>query len=807
MNRRHQFQRHFATGVVLATCFFVFRAAAANDRGLEIFEKSIRPTLIEHCISCHGPDEQEGGLQLSSRSGWQMGGDSGPAAIPGQPKESLLLKAIRYQDASLEMPPDGKLPAATIAAFEQWIRLGAPDPREAELVTPKRTGGSSVEEGRRFWAFQPLQHPTVPSVADISWPRTNIDRFVLARLETEGMAPSPDVDRNALVRRLYFDLIGLPPTAQQIDAFIADTSADALRELVNDLLASKQFGERWGRHWLDVVRFAESSGGGRTLLFPDAWRYRDYVIDAFNQDLPYDQFLLEQIAGDLLPSDTRDLRSRRLIATAFLLLGPTNYELQDKEILEMDIVDEQLDTIGKSMLGMTIGCARCHDHKFDPIPTRDYYAMAGIFKSTKAIIHENVSVWNKVPLPLSPEEEARIAESEAQIAAKKTELEKVHKQLKARKQQKDNQGDRPTQDAASSNLPQASESTEELDRQVKALGAALKELKSQAPSRPYTMATVDEEKPADIEIAIRGVVHNKGPLVPRGVLQVCRPTNGPTISGETSGRLEFASWIADANNPLTARVMANRAWHWLMRRGIVRTVDNFGVMGERPTHPELLDHLASTFVDDEWSVKRLVRRIVMSRAYQLRAEGTPESRQRDPQNKLLSRFSRRRLEAEEIRDALLQVGGQLDLQYGGPNMAPGTTSEYGYLFESTRRSVYVPVFRNRLPEIFEVFDFADPNIQGGLRNASTIAPQALWFMNHPFVSTQCERAAQRLAEVTDLSRAERIDVVYREVLARPPSSVEAQLAERFVGANLQDQDRWAMLYQTLFQSVDFRYLY
>jgi hypothetical protein len=342
---------------------------------------------------------------------------------------------------------------------------------------------------------------------------------------------------------------------------------------------------------------------------------------------------------------------------------------------------------------------------------------------------------------------------------------------------------------------------------VKELAAELKELKSQAPSRPYAMATVDEQQPADIEIAIRGVVHNKGPLVPRGVLQVCRPANGPTISGETSGRLEFASWIADANNPLTARVMANRVWHWLMRRGIVRTVDNFGAMGELPTHPELLDHLAVTFVDDDWSVKRLVRKIVMSRAYQLSAEGTRESLQQDPQNKLLSRFARRRLEAEEIRDALLQVGGQLDLQYGGPNMVPGTTSEYGYRFESTRRSVYVPVFRNRLPEIFEVFDFADPNIQGGLRNASTIAPQALWLMNHPFVLTQCERAARRLADFTDLSPAERIDFVYREVLARPPSSAEAQLAERFVGADLQDQNRWAMLYQTLFQSVDFRYLY
>ena len=399
---------------------------ADTSRSLELFEKHVRPALIDQCIRCHGPEKQQGGLRLDSREWLYKGGDSGAVITPGDPADSILFQAVEYEDPALEMPPRGRLPEATIAAFKSWIELGAVDPRESmsgdEENANDGSSPPSVEEGRRFWAFQPLADHPVPKIADDDWSQTDIDRFVFASLHSAGLKPTFEADKETLLRRVYFDLTGLPPTADDITHFVSDQSPDAYANLVDRLLDSPQFGERWGRHWLDVVRFAESSGGGRTLMFPNAWRYRDYVIEALNADMPYDQFVREQIAGDLLPHDDWKDHRRKMTATAFLLLGPTNYELQDKDVLEMDVVDEQIDTIGKAMLGMTIGCARCHDHKFDPIPTEDYYALAGILKSTKAMIHSNVSTWNKETLPVSPEEEAILREKERAIKALQSEL-------------------------------------------------------------------------------------------------------------------------------------------------------------------------------------------------------------------------------------------------------------------------------------------------------------------------------------------------------------------------------------------------
>ncbi|MEX0819178.1 MAG: DUF1549 domain-containing protein, partial [Pirellulaceae bacterium] len=368
-----------------------------------------------------------GGLLLDTRAGIRRGGESGPAVVPNDADESLLLSALRHE--SFEMPPDRKLPDSVIADFEHWIAIGAPDPRAGEA--PVKPAGVDLEAGRKFWCFQPITRPDVPTVENDRWPVTDVDRFLLNRLESKGLQPVADADRRTLLRRAYFDLIGLPPTAEQIDAFLQDESPEAFEQVIEQLLRSPHFGERWGRHWLDVVRFAESSGGGRTLLFPAAWRYRDYAIQAFNNDVPYDRFVKQQIAGDLLETSDPQEKRQHLIATAFLLLGPTNYELQDKDTLEMDIIDEQLDTLGKAFLGMTIGCARCHDHKFDPIPTRDYYAMAGILKSTLSVIHSNVSKWNEVPLPMPPGEEAILEQAEAEIAGLQTELESLQNRLKA----------------------------------------------------------------------------------------------------------------------------------------------------------------------------------------------------------------------------------------------------------------------------------------------------------------------------------------------------------------------------------------
>jgi cytochrome c553 len=939
---------------------------AADDAAtLELFEKHVRPTLIEQCVRCHGPDKQQGGLRLDSREGWANGGDSGPAIIAGQ-ADSLLLQAIGYDDSNLEMPPRGKLPEQTIRAFETWVASGAADPRTPEAAEPsmKQIQAPSVQQGRSFWSFQPVVRPAVPAVNNDSWCNSDIDRFVLARLEQERLSPGQDADPYVLLRRLYYDLIGLPPTPAQIEQFRSDRSPAAYEEWVNRLLDSHHFGERWGRHWLDVVRYAESSGGGRTLLLPDAWRYRDYVIDALNDDVPYDRFVMEQIAGDLLECRDWNQQRRGLIATAFLLLGPTNYEMQDKDILEMDVVDEQLDTMGKAFLGMTIGCARCHDHKFDPIPARDYYAMAGIFKSTASLIHSNVSAWNTAELPLPPEEAAAVELHEEQLAAAKAELAQATKRWieaggKAKKKQTGSQSIDPqtlagvvVDDGAAERIGEWTESTSvarfvgehyihdgtekkgeksviyrpelpesgryevrlsysassnrstnvpvhvhhtdgetvvrvnqkqaptiddafvslgvfqfdvaneprvvvssegsedgvviadaivflasgkitrttkartteaktkvatakdasrlrELKQAVDRLAKQVKMLEQSAPSRPVAMATKDDQETGDIHVAIRGLVHQPGPITPRGVIEVASWGPFQAIPSGQSGRKQLAEWLADERNPLTARVIVNRVWYWLIGRGIVPTVDNFGSMGQLPTHPELLDHLASSFTQHGWSIKQLIRQIVLSRVYQLSSRSELAAATVDPSNKLLWRMNRRRLRAEDIRDSLLLVSGSLDLAYGGSNIKEGTKSEYGYRFDSTRRSVYLPVFRNTLPEIFEVFDFADPNIQGGKRTSSTVASQALLMMNHPFVIQHCERAASNLLATSTSSIVERIGHAYLQVLGRAATEQELAVAIDLVGSTGQDGSdpiRWAMLYQVLFQCLDFRYL-
>ena len=943
--------------ILLMQCLALTDAGrlSAQDTAAEFFEKKIRPALVEHCVRCHGEDKVQGGLRLDTREGWKAGGDSGHAIVAGD-DESLLLQAIEYDDISLEMPPRGKLPEKTIAAFRSWILSGAFDPRSnGSPVEGKQVGTPTIEEGKQFWAFQAVQATAVPELKKPTWPKNDVDRFVLARLEEKGITPVGDTTKESLLRRLTYDLTGLPPTPLQIQRFLLDKADDATDKLIDRLLQSGHFGERWGRHWLDVVRFAESSGGGRTLLFPDAWRYRDYVINAFNKDLPFDQFLKEQLAGDLLPSGDRLDRERKLVATGFLMLGPTNYEMQDKDILEMDVVDEQLDTMGKAMLGMTIGCARCHDHKFDPIPTRDYYALAGIFKSTHSMIHSNVSAWNTVDLPLSPGDEAvflasteelKVAEKQLAdatnvlkqttgqvvgasvdpgtltgivvdsfdakvvgnwkvstsvqryVGADYTHDENMDKGAKSvtyrpelpelgryevfatyspgsnrskkvpyRIQHLDgetvvhvNQKNKPSIDGLMERLGEfefdnESEPTVVLTTQgtddgvviadaiiwrlvtgasqkevvggqesvkiaaanreaaaakmeVDRLKKEVKSLKQSMPKRQVAMAPRDGDSPADIHVAIRGMTHQKGDLVPRGVLQVATWEGLQPVKTKASGRVELAEWIAHEENPLTARVIANRVWYWTMGRGIVASVDNFGTTGDYPTHPELLDYLAFSLVKNDWSIKKLVREIVSSRAYQLSTEVSDHDQQLDPENQFYGRRTRKRLLAEDIRDSILLAAGNLDLTMGGSTIRKGTSSEYGYQFKGRRRSVYVPVFRNRLPEIFEVFDFADPNIQGGLRTASNVASQALLMMNQPFVMEQADNAARRLVEEHSGEPDEMLSRACREVLGREPRGQERQVMMELL--TVKDQpgtlSEWAMIYRLLFQCIDFRYL-
>ncbi len=947
--------------------FCLFGVTAAGDPGLDLFEKRVRPALAEHCYSCHSMTAKKtrGGLLLDSKEAVLKGGDSGPALVPHKPQESRILKALRYDDPELRMPPKGKLPDALIADFEKWIALGAPDPRVKTANTAshaRKHGEEYLEEGRKFWAFQPPRPASIPRVVDLSWPNNDIDRFVLAKLESKGLRPSRDAEPAVLLRRLYFVLIGLPPPPPEIDDFVKDCASakpQAVLKVVDRLLASPHFGERWGRHWLDVARFAESSGGGRSLMFKDAWRYRDYVIRAFNSDKPFDQFIREQLAGDLLPAKTPEERYWQLIATAFLLLGPTNYEAQDKPVLEMDVIDEQIDTMGKAFLGMTIGCARCHDHKFDPIPTRDYYALAGIFKSTKFILHENVSKWMTQPLPvLDAKQEAEIRKYESQSADLKAQIKSAKAQLakasgdgtpekampipvadlpgividdaqakivgnwkhstftnyfvgkgylyddRAMKGEKtvtfqpeftksgmyevrlsyvphENRADKvavhifhtdgdntvyvnqkktppiagrwvslgkfrfeegsqwyvmvtteganghvvadAVQFLSEADLSAVEKNTPRLrlsdQRGLPELEAELKRLEAQAPERPVAMAVADSDKIVDMHICLRGNFHNKGEVVPRGFLQVTTPLapslskGGPggvaPIGPNTSGRRELADWLASPHNPLTARVLANRVWHHLFGAGLVRTVDNFGRTGELPSHPELLDYLAVRFVQDGWSVKKLIREIVLSRTFQQTSEVFKTSEVSiDPENRLLWRYNRRRVDAESLRDGMLAVSGQLDPTVYGNNIKKGTTVERDYVFEDTRRSIYAPVFRNRLLELFEVFDFPDPNIVTGKRNVSTVPTQALYLMNSPFVLAQARHTAQWLfSRDAPRSDAERLDLLYRKALGRVPSEREQQLALHYLkSAGADPLAAWETLCQSVFACLDFRYV-
>jgi hypothetical protein len=911
-------------------------ASPPDPAGAEFFERKVRPVLVEHCYKCHSADAEQakkhrGGLYLDTRDGVRTGGDSGPALVPGKPGESLLVKAIKGDDEVSQMPPKGKLPDAVIADIEKWVAMGAPDPRTT--TAGRRQVGMSVADGRDFWAYKPVRAPSLPAVKNQVWPAGDIDRFILAALEAKGLAPAPDADRATLARRVFFDLTGLPPAPEEVDAFVNDKSAGAYEKLVDHLLASPAFGERWGRHWLDVARYAESVTL-RGLIQNEAWRYRDYVIDSFNRDVPFDQFIREQIAGDLLKADDLETRQRQLVATTFLAMGNTNLEEQDKKQLRMDVVDEQLDVITKGFLAQTVTCARCHDHKFDPIPTKDYYALAGILRNAKAMEHANVSKWVEVPLPVSPAEEAKFQAHEEQVAALQARIKKAKKALspaargvlavkdvpgvvvddtKAKKvgawQDSTHSGtyigagythdrnadkgektltfdpDLPAtgryevrlayshgtsraenvpvtvfsadgektvtvdmkkappidgrfvslgtyrfEKAGQSFVIVANEGTgghvtadavtflpadapaakvagtkpdAKADDTLGALEAKLKRLQARGPKRPMVMSVVEEKVIEDTRVHVRGSVHNLGEPAPRGFLQVATNGTPPVIPPGQSGRKELADWIASAGNPLTARVFANRAWHWLFGAGLVRTVDNFGTTGETPSHPELLDHLATRVVADGWSVKKLVRSIVLSRAYRQSTACDPKA---DPENTLFGRANRRRLDAECIRDAMLAVSGQLSPDPGGRTFPAGLAADYGYKRDSTRRSVYLPVFRNALPEVFEAFDFADPSLVTGRRNVSTVAPQALYLINHPFVAEQAGHAAARLLAEELPDDAARVTRAYRLTLGRTPTDGERTVAMKFLAKSDDPKAKWAAVFHALFASADFRYV-
>ncbi|MBM83235.1 MAG: hypothetical protein CMJ78_21955 [Planctomycetaceae bacterium] len=1005
----------------------VARAAEPDAAKIAFFEKHVRPALVEHCIECHSEDEPESKLRLDTLAGMVRGGLRGPAIIPGKPEQSLLIRAVRHGEL-FKMPPKRKLPQAEIAALAKWVADGAVWPN-AKPVDPKETKGENSEytltdEQKAFWSFQPIRRPELPSVKNSDWIQSPIDAFILARLEKAGINPAPRTDKATLLRRTTFALTGLPPTPEQLELFMNDKSPDAHARMIDQLMHSPHYGIRWGRHWLDVVRYADSNGMDENLAHANAYRYRDYVVSAFNQDRPFDRFVREQIAGDLLkPLSGSKYEFDHLIATGFLSIGPKMLAEDDPVKMQMDIIDEQLDTIGRAFMGLTIGCARCHDHKFDPIPTADYYSLAGIFKSTHTMDNHNVVArWFERPISdeatvaklaaIEKQLEAQksqstsvrtmafeslrstaienfgeyllAAESKRQKAKLRTTAQSIGKQyspekfpgtlyLEAEKFQRGNPtvytkgygegigvilnaGPTPNfveydieiladgmyqfevRYAAAAARPcvlsingnvlekdfagnvtgswypdkqkwevagfhklkkgkivlrieqpmyfphidkiciaptnvvgrvdlkplksdfkpvsefvtslaiqldkidtkhplhfwlkavadakdtealrtlaanvfkqpaakgladflKASGSPFQLSDPLEAhfekesvtrltqLREEVKKLEASKPKVPHAMG-VREGMAADIRIHFRGNHLTQGDLVPRRVPRAIPISNAAAIPKGESGRLQFAKWLSSDKHPLTSRVFVNRVWRWHFGAGLVRSTDNFGRLGDRPTHPQLLDWLAAEFVESGWSVKHLHRLILQSATYQqstvVPVEQLDKQIAADPENLLWARMSRRRLEAEAIRDSILSVSGKLNATMKG-SILPSKNRAYvtstanvnPNVYVTDRRSIYLPVVRSAIYEVLQAFDFADPSVINGSRQTTTVAPQALFMMNSAFVADKTKAWAEQLTAEFDNDR-DQIRHMYRLAFSRNPNDTEVARAVAFV---------------------------
>lgn len=974
------------SSIILTSCL-VGSIAAADDPGeIAFFQKEIAPILEQRCFECHSHEsgKAKGGLVLDSRSGWDTGGGSGSAIVPGEPEESLLVEAIRRKHEDLEMPPKEKLPASEIALLEKWIAMGAPDPRESKA--PKI-------DPAKLWALQPIEKQDPPTPANEDWARDDIDHFILAGLEEAHLSPAPDADRYTLLRRVTFDLTGLPATPGEIEAFINDPSDTAYQKVVDRLLASTAFGDHWARHWFDLSCYADLAGIGGKTLIRDAWRYRDYVIAALNDDKPFDRFIHEQIAGDHLPYETIEQQREQIIATGYLAIGPYTISNYIKKQLDADVVDHQIDRIGRTFLGQTISCARCHDHKFDPVPTADYYALAGIFHSTLTTSYDGPGVWSTIteialPNPKGTlEERAHRAQKLKAVNSKRQRLQAertslvlkipgastanvltLDKRIATNKKDTDydlrfeagpsvwagapqrttaadglqidllradgsvltgfrhnpgpwsgtkdaqklkpvrfsytgdgsgdlrirltsatpgsghfggaiddlrilhdgdvlfeedfdevkpgktesSQADTRLRVLAKAGVPgwsgdginhshvvdlgegdfavqffggreesfaSAKPVTEaeisahtramELDDQLQAIASEITALeKKDAPEKALAIRDVDS--PADSPIYQRGNFQSLGEISPRGFLSAVPVSTNYDIPSDSSGRLQLAHWLTDSENPLTSRVLVNRAWHHLFGKGLVRSVDYFGVHGETPSHPELLDFLALRFREkDKWSLKRTVRHMVLSRTYQMASSPNAEASQFDPSNQLLWQMPRRRLSAESLRDAMLAVSGQLDPARSGPSLGLELKGNLRGLggkvnlptwggkipdYVKNRRSVYLPLKRERPVgelEILSIFDFPHPSEITGARANTTVATQALFLMNGPLVKQQAEKLAQRITgEVAEDERA-RVERLYLLTLGRPATDEEIEMALAFLDQSEGDFEKEA----------------
>lgn len=769
-------------------------AAVADSAAL--FNKEVKPILQENCIACHRGTEPMGGLRLTSRAAILKGGASGPAVVLAKPNESLLLAAVNHQGR--QMPPQGKMAPKKIEALTRWVNRGLPWPEgpEGNVEAEEQHAGPPkvTPETMKFWSFQPVKRPAVPKVKNGAWVKSPIDAFVMAKLEKNSLTPAPPASKTALIRRVYFDLIGLPPPPEAVAAFVADTSPGAYEKVVDRLLASPQYGERWARHWLDVVRYAESNSFERDDPKPFAWRYRDYVIHSLNTDKPYDLFVREQLAGDELDRVTPET----IIATGFYRLGQWDDEPADPLQARYDELDDVVATTSQAFLGMTVNCARCHDHKIDPIPQKDYYRLMAFFQNTTRYgLRSPESVAKNSLRVIAPkEEQERFA---AESAVYKGKLDGVNAQLKviedvvtpdfAPVEKEDFKYDQNRVALLRKRVP-ALLSEEKFGHYAQLMKERDTLLKS--PPRGLAQALSIKENGTEAPrtfLLMRGNPHAPGDEVEPGfpsVLAPPRPKIRPAASGESTGRRRaLADWIASPANPLTARVQVNRIWQRHFGRGIVRSSNNFGFQGTPPTHPELLDWLASEFVKNNWKMKPLHKMILLSSTYRMSSRGNPKALAKDPENDLLWRFDMRRLDAEEIRDSILAVNGSLNTALGGPPIYPAIPPEvlagqsrpgHGWPTsppeQQTRRSVYVHVKRSLSLPILASFDAADTDASCPVRFATTQPTQALSMLNSTFVNEQARIFADYLRKHAGNDPVAQVKLALRRTLQRAPTQPE-----------------------------------
>lgn len=798
-------------------------AEDANSKDQAFFESKIRPILVKHCLDCHSAEAglAEGNLRLDSRAAIRKGGDRGPAVVPFKPEESWLLKAISHSDPKLKMPPkEDRLADSVVADFKTWIKLGAPDPRE-ETQTSKTW--NPQQSARDFWSYQRPKKSKPPTIQNKNWPKRHWDAFILAKLERQNLKPNPDAEPEILLRRLHFDLVGLPPSPEIRTRFLQRIQTEgfekAWEQEVDELLASPQFGEHWGRHWLDVARFGESSGGEANISFPYAWRYRDYVIDSFNADLPFDRFLTEQIAGDLLPFRNEQERARLLIATGFLAVGPKRLDEGNPKQFAADLIDEQIDSLSRAVLASSIACARCHDHKFDPFSMQDYYALAGIFSSTKAYFGTAVSPANRVagdPLVLPRLKELSIFHPS--IPAER--VQKLKEELAALQAEKEKGTKAVWEAVAAGKDPSGLFTIQDALRifwRSGAIEGQLEKVDESGRALPLAMGTLDREQIQNAPLLKRGDVGQPGDRVPRGFPEVLTLDHEFDIPAQQSGRLQLARWLTDSQHPLTSRVLVNRIWHHLFGAGLVRTVDNFGTTGELPSHPELLDSLAIRFVEGGWSIKRLIREMVLSRTYRQASTFRQSAFLKDPDNRLLWRMPKKRLPAESIRDAMLSVSGELDLARPDGSLVARVIGDRPIsligldkrvpadLDGSTNRSVYLPILRDRLPDVLELFNFAEPSLVTGNREQTNVPLQALYLMNSPFLTARAKAMADRLEQEAPTQEAQ-LNRAYLLCYGRLPTEEEKQRGLDFLSKGKDDLQRLESYCQALLCTAEFRNL-